>query len=92
VLEAIRRKERELFEQARSALSSAALNLDEGAAQRDGNRRSRYATAAGSAREVRMALELAVAYGYVRRQDAGAADALLDRFGALLWRMEHPKR
>ena len=92
MIEAIRKKNRDLYEQAVSALSSAALNLDEGAAQRDGNRRARYATAAGSAREVRMALELAVAYGYVRRDDIAKADALLDRFGALTWRLEHPKK
>ena len=92
LLEAIRRKDRELHEQLRSALSSASLNLAEGAAFRDGNRDARYATARGSAREVRDALELAVAYGYVQRDEVAEADGLLDRFGALTWRLTHPRR
>jgi four helix bundle protein len=92
VLPRIKRADRDLHEQLRSALSSAALNLGEGAGHRDGNRDSRYASARGSANEVRMALELAVAYGYVRAGDVGAADALLDRFCALTWRLSHPRR
>ena len=91
VLAQIRRKDRELFEQARDARSSAALNLEEGAAHRDGNRKRHWAIAAGSAREVRMALELAVAYGYVSERDVAAGDSLLDRFGALTYRLRFAK-
>ena len=92
VMDIVRTKDRELHEQMRSALSSAALNLDEGAAQRHGQQRARYQTAAGSAREVRMGLQLAIAFGYVSGEAAAEADALLDRFGALTWRLQHPKR
>ena len=92
MLDIIRTKDKDLHEQIRSALSSAALNLDEGTAQRHGQQRARYQTAAGSAREVRMGLELAVAFRYVRPEDVAAADALLDRFGALTWRLQHPKQ
>ena len=88
----VKRCDRDLHEQLRRALSSAALNLDEGAGHTDGNRTARYASAAGSAQEVRMALELAAAYGYVGRDEIAAPDALLDRFLALVWRLRHPRR
>ena len=65
--------------------------LSEGAAQRNGNRRMRYESASGSAKEVRMALELAVAYGYVERDEIAVGDALLDRFGAMTYRLRFPK-
>ena len=92
VLARVAKRDRELFEQMRDAINSAALNLQEGVAFRDGNRQRHYAVAAGSASEVRMGLQLAVAHGYVARSEIGAADALLDRFGALTWRLRHPKR
>ena len=92
VLRKIQKRDRELHEQMRSALSSAVLNLAEGAALRDGNRRLRYGTAAGSAKEARDGLELAVAYEYVAPGEIATGDALLDRFGALTWRLRYPKR
>jgi four helix bundle protein len=92
VLAKVAKRDRELFEQMRDALNSAGLNLQEGAAFSNGNRQRHYGIAAGSASEVRMALQLAVAHGYVTRDEIAAADALLDRFGALTWRLRHPKR
>jgi hypothetical protein len=68
------------------------MNLEEGAAFNDGNRQRHWAIAAGSAKEVRMGLQLAAAHGYVARDEIVAADTLLDRFGALTWRLRHPKR
>ena len=92
VLAKVAKRDRELFEQARDAINSAAMNLEEGAAFNDGNRQRHWAIAAGSAREVRMALQLAAAHGYVASGEIAAADALLDRFGALTWPLRHSKR
>ena len=52
VLEQVKLKNAGLAEQCDRAATSVALNLSEGAGQRAGNRRQRYLTALGEAREV----------------------------------------
>src|SRR4051794_10100158 len=74
----IRKFDRDLAEQIRRAASSIALNIGEGNRSDGGNRRARFCTAAGSNAEVRAALRVAVAWGYVRTEDVAAIDALLD--------------
>ena len=49
------------------------------------DRTQAYRIALGSAREVRAALAVAAAMGYVG--DVGVADALADRVCAMTWRM-----
>lgn len=83
----IRQKDRDLGEQLRRALSSVALNVAEGGGSRDGNRMARFSTAAGSCAESRAALRVAVAWGYVRTQEAAAGEALLDSVAAMLHRL-----
>jgi four helix bundle protein len=80
----IRRFDRDLANQIRNAASSIALNIGEGNRSDAGNRRARFCTAAGSNAEVRAALRVAVAWGYVRSEDAAPIDALLDRVAAML--------
>jgi four helix bundle protein len=61
----IRRADRSLADQLVRAANSVVLNLCEAAYSDPGNRRARFHTAAGSANEVRGALRLAKAWGYV---------------------------
>src|SRR5260370_35857426 len=81
----IRRFDRDLANQIRKAASSVALNIGEGNRSDCGNRRARFCTAAGSNAEVRAALRVAVAWGYVRTEDVAPIDTLLDRVGAMLY-------
>ena len=83
----IRRSDRDLADQIRRAASSVALNIGEGNPSDDGDRRARFATAAGSNAEVRAALRVAVAWGYLRAEDVTPIDALLDRIAGTLYRL-----
>ena len=83
----IRRDDRDLADQIRRAASSIALNLGEGNPSGDGNRRARFSTAAGSNAEVRAALRVAVAWGYLRAEDVAPIDTLLDRIAGMLYRL-----
>jgi four helix bundle protein len=79
---AIAAKDPDLGRQLRRAASSIVLNLAEAQTMRDGNSRQRFRTALGSARETHAALEVGVAWGYVRRD--GAVEDALDRIEATL--------
>jgi four helix bundle protein len=87
VVIAIRRCDRELGEQIRRAASSVALNIAEGNRNEGGLRLSRFSTAAGSNAEVRAALQVAVAWGYVEANDVEEVEMLLDRVAAMLHRL-----
>ena len=65
LVEQIGRHDRDLADQARRAGASIALNAAEGSGARGGNRGLRYASALGSAREVRACLHVARAFGYI---------------------------
>jgi four helix bundle protein len=81
----IRRCDRDLADQTRRAASSIALNISEGNSSDAGNRRARFSTAAGSNAEVRAALRVAVAWGYIRAEDVAPIDELLDRVARMLY-------
>ncbi|WP_394846472.1 four helix bundle protein [Pendulispora brunnea] len=87
VVARIRRCDRDLGEQLRRALSSVALNIAEGNRSQGGHRIARFSTAAGSNGESRAALRVAVAWGYVQPRELEAADELLDRVAAMLYRL-----
>ena len=85
----IKRHDRDLADQIHRAATSVALNLSEGQRLTAGNQRRHYELAHGSANEVKGALDLAVAWGWVA--DTTAPRRTLDRLLALLWRLTHPR-
>ncbi len=91
LLPAIRKHNPSLALQLTRAADSIALNASEGAGSYAGNRRVRYSSAYGSAREVRMALRLAAAWGCVSDDKLDRPLQLLDRIGAMLWKLSRPR-
>ncbi|MDW8362346.1 MAG: four helix bundle protein [Myxococcales bacterium] len=87
LLGAIERADRDLGRQLRRAGSSMLLNVSESVYVRGARRREQLRVAAGSANEVRAALRLAEAWGYV---EAGSVAAVLERLDhciAVLWKL-----
>ncbi len=87
VIARIRQHDRDLGEHVRRALSSVALNIGEANRSEGGNRLTRFWSAGGSTAEVRAALRVAMAWGYVSASDVGPAELLLDRVAAMLHRL-----
>ena len=85
LVDAIARRDRDLAAQARRALSSIALNAAEGFGTQAGNARLRFQTAHGSLSEAQVALELAVAWGYLEEQQTTAVLSALDALGGRLF-------
>ena len=73
MLPVVRKRDRSLFDQIHRAMNSVVLNIAEADGNDAGTARARFASACGSAKEVRAGLQLAVAYGYVpaRRSQGG---------------------
>ena len=84
VLPRIARRDRDLARQLRRAVASVVLNLAEGAHSDAGNRRARFASAAGSAKETQSALLIAEAWNYTRSPELLA---LADRLVALTYKL-----
>jgi four helix bundle protein len=87
LLERLKQKNPDLVDQLERAASSVAMNLAEGAKRRGKDREHFFRTASGSNAEVRAALAVAIAWGYIDRPSAANAEILLDRLGAMLWRL-----
>jgi len=64
IVRAIEARDADLGRQLRRAAASVALNLAEGEGASGGNRRQRFLSALGSARETMACLEVAGAFGY----------------------------
>ncbi|MBI4705024.1 MAG: four helix bundle protein [Deltaproteobacteria bacterium] len=90
-LAVLRQHDRGLEEQAKQAVNSVALCLDEGRRRAGKDRLHLFRVAAGSAAEVRTALRLAEAWGYLGPEALAPAYALLDRELAMLWRLAPPR-
>jgi len=89
IVPVIERSDRDLADQLRRAASSVVLNLGEGQRSAKGNKQKHYAIAHGSANEVKAALDVARAWGWI--EDVREPRELLDRLLALLWRLTHPR-
>ena len=85
VVAKIRRCDRDLGEQLRTALSAVALHTAEGGGSSAGNRTLRFSTALGSNDESRSILRVAVAWGYVQATEVEDGERLLDRVGGMLF-------
>ncbi|HEX2872818.1 MAG TPA: four helix bundle protein [Polyangiaceae bacterium] len=83
----IKNRDKALEDQIRRAASSIGLNCAEAALSDPGNKRARFHTAAGSARETQHALRQAIAWRHVSAGDAERALVLVRRIVAILWRI-----
>jgi four helix bundle protein len=88
----IKKRDADLFDQAYRAAKSMALNVAEGGKRTGKDRNYHFSVSAGSADELKTALEIAVAFGLIAEASLTPALALLDRELAMLWRLRHPKR
>ena len=88
-LHRIRTRDRDLHSQARRAASSISLNIAEGRRRSGKDRQHFFRIAAGSAAELRTALRIAKAWGYLGADEIEPALQRIDRVLAMLWRMSH---
>jgi len=89
-IEIIAKRDRDLESQIRSAASSAALNTGEGWRREGKDRLHLFRVALGSAGEVRTALRVAAAWGYISDETAAPVEPPLDHLIAVLWKLAHP--
>ena len=87
VLPIVRKRDRSLFDQIHRAMNSVVLNIAEADGNDSGTAKARFASACGSAKEVRAGLQLAVAYGYVPSSKVTKVDVALDEVCAMSWRL-----
>jgi four helix bundle protein len=87
ILPAVRKRDRSLFDQIHRAMNSVVLNIAEADGNDAGTARARFASACGSAKEVRAGLQLGVAYGYFSSAKVQAVDIALDEVCAMSWRL-----
>ena len=87
VLSIVRTRDRSLFDQIHRAMNSVVLNIAEADGNDPGTAKARFASACGSAKEVRAGLQLAVAYGYFPRTTVTVVDTPLDEVCAMAWRL-----
>ena len=83
----VRKRDRSLFDQIHRAMNSVVLNIAEADGNDAGTARARFASACGSAKEVRAGLQLAVAYGYIPSSRVNKVDIALDEVCAMSWRL-----
>ena len=87
VLPSIRKRDPRLATHVRDAGSSIALNLGEGNRRQGRDRAHLWRIASGSAEEVRTALRVAVAWGYLGEKAVAEALARIDSLQAMLWKL-----
>ena len=87
ILEQVQQSDRDLCRQMRRAGASVTLNIAEGWRRMGRDRRQHYLIAAGSNAELRAALDVSEALGYLDREVYQELDELLDRVSAMLYRL-----
>ncbi|MDH3843290.1 MAG: four helix bundle protein [Myxococcales bacterium] len=85
LLRVVRRQDKALADQLKRAAQSVVLNIAEARGSDAGNARARFATACGSAKEVRAALHIASDWGYIGADTATHRDRRLDEVCAITW-------
>ena len=89
LLPTVRKQDPKLAGHLRDAGSSIALNLAEGNRRQGRDQIHLWNVASGSAEEVRTALRVAIAWGYLQEKSTAEALAALDRLQAMLWKLTH---
>ena len=89
LLERLRQRDRDQALQLKKAANSVLANIAEGSRRQGRDRLQCWNIAAGSAAEVRVQIEAALAWGDLEQHLATHALSLLDRALAMLWRMTH---
>ena len=84
--------DKDLARQMRKAVSSGALNYQEGVGSRGGNRIARFHDAMGSARETMACLHVCEAAEFVTREQIAADLDRIDHFVAVLYKWSRPRR
>jgi four helix bundle protein len=87
VLPEVRKRDKSVFDQIHRAMNSVVLNIAEADGNDAGTAKARFATACGSAKEVRAGLQLAVAYGYIPSSRVTKVDIALDEVCAMSWKL-----
>jgi four helix bundle protein len=87
LVQLIRRHDSKLTNQTRDAASSIALNLAEGNKRQGRDRRHHWTIASGSAEEVRSALQVAEAWGYLEQRQTTDALQTIDQLQRILWKL-----
>jgi len=87
VLPVVRKRDKSLFDQIHRAMNSVVLNIAEADGNDPGTAKTRFASACGSAKEVRAGLRLAITYGYISSSRINEADITLDEVCAMSWRL-----
>jgi four helix bundle protein len=90
IVTTLRRHDRDLASQLQRAATSISLNIAEGRDRSGGDQRRFYEIAAGSAGEVRAALDTADAWGYPIA--VASCGAVLHRVRGLLYGLTHGRR
>ena len=85
LLRVVQGRDRALADQLKRAAQSVVLNIAEARGSDAGNARARFATACGSAKEVRAALDVASDWGYIGAQTATHLEEKLDEVCAITW-------
>jgi four helix bundle protein len=88
-IEQVATRDRSLADQLRRAASSVPLNVSEGNRRTGKDRIHLWRVAAGSADEVRAALLVAEAWGYLDQDAIAEALDRIDQMLAILWRLTH---
>lgn len=83
----IARHDKDLAAQLRRSLPSMVKNLSEAMRRTGGDRPHLLTVSLGSADEVRTGIDIAAAYGILDADEARHADALADRFCAMVYRI-----
>ena len=87
LLPSIHRRDPRLATHVRDAGSSVVLNLGEGNRREGRDRAQLWRVASGSAEEVRCALRVAVAWGYLGEKAVAEALERIDHLQAILWKL-----
>jgi len=92
LLERIQQHDRDMTNQLRRAATSVPSCLSEGSQRTGRDRLHLYRVSAGSAAELKVQLQLAVAWGYLDAERARPVLDLADRTVAITWRLTRPRR